>query len=44
MMHVYQHISGETIVSITANQQDETHNDIHARGFGGGVFDVRVSP
>ena len=41
-----QHLSGETIVPMTANQQDEAHADIHAGGFWGRrqgtFFDVRV--
>ena len=30
-----QHLSGETVVPMTANQQDEAHADIHVRGFWG---------
>ena len=41
-----QHLSGETIVPMTANRQDEARADIHARGFWGrrqgAFFDVRV--
>ena len=41
-----QPLSGEVIIPRTANQQDEAHADIHARGFWGqrqsAFFDVRV--
>ena len=41
-----QHLSGETIVPMTANRQDEARADIYARGFWGrrqgAFFDVRV--
>jgi len=37
-----QPLSGEVLTPGSANQQDEARADIHARGFWGHFFDVRV--